>query len=66
VLARGLSSACAPGRAGHGVAVLLKIYARCTDGQADTANHRITGTLGAEDSRPNRGDEGGDDADPAT
>jgi hypothetical protein len=25
-------------RAGHGVAVLLKIYAHCIDGQADAAN----------------------------
>jgi hypothetical protein len=30
-------------RAGHGVAVLLKIYAHCIDGQADAANRRITG-----------------------
>jgi hypothetical protein len=30
------------GRAGHGVAVLLKIYAHCTDGQDDDANRRIT------------------------
>jgi hypothetical protein len=29
-------------RAGHGVAVLLKIYAHCIDGQADAANQRIT------------------------
>jgi len=38
-------------RAGHGVAVLLKIYAHCIDGQADAANQRITdalGTTGAE------------------
>jgi hypothetical protein len=27
-----------PDRAGHGVAVLLKIYAHCIDGQADAAN----------------------------
>jgi hypothetical protein len=32
-------------RAGHGVAVLLKIYAHCIDGQADAANHRIAGAL---------------------
>jgi hypothetical protein len=29
-------------RAGHGDAVLLKIYACCIDGQADAANQRIT------------------------
>jgi hypothetical protein len=29
-------------RAGHGVAVLLKIYAHCIDGQADAASQRIT------------------------
>jgi hypothetical protein len=29
-------------RAGHGVAVLLKIYAHCIDGQAEAANQRIT------------------------
>ena len=29
-------------RAGHGVAVLLKIYAPRIDGQADAANKRIT------------------------
>jgi integrase len=33
-------------RAGHGVAVLLKIYAHCIDGQADAANKRITDALG--------------------
>ena len=33
-------------RAGHGVAVLLKVYAHCIDGQADAANQRITDALG--------------------
>ena len=33
-------------RAGHGVAVLLKIYAHCIDGQADAANQRIADALG--------------------
>jgi integrase len=33
-------------RGGHGVAVLLKIYAHCIDGQADAANQRITEALG--------------------
>jgi hypothetical protein len=32
-------------RAGHGVAVLLKIYAHCIDGQADAANQRISDAL---------------------
>ena len=36
-------------RAGHGVAVLLKIYAHCIDGQADAANKRITDALCTED-----------------
>jgi hypothetical protein len=36
-------------RAGHGVAVLLKIYAHCIDGQADAANKRITDALGVQD-----------------
>ena len=38
-------------RAGHGVAVLLKIYAHCIDGQADAANQRITNAL-SEDTAP--------------
>jgi hypothetical protein len=50
-------------RAGHGVAVLPKIYAHCIDGQADAANKRITGALGAQDIRPESesGEEEGDD-----
>ena len=36
-------------RAGHGVAVLLKIYAHCIDGHADAANKRITSALSAGD-----------------
>ncbi|HUZ55888.1 MAG TPA: tyrosine-type recombinase/integrase [Streptosporangiaceae bacterium] len=39
-------------RAGHGVAVLLKIYAHCIDGQANAANQRITDALGTEDGGP--------------
>jgi hypothetical protein len=39
-------------RAGHGVAVLLKIYAHCIDGQADAANQRITDALGAKGTEP--------------
>ena len=44
-------------RAGHGVAVLLKIYAHCIDGQADAANQRITDALNAGDTDPETGDE---------
>ena len=43
-------------RAGH-VAVLLKIYVHCIDGQADAANQRITDALGALDAEPEPGDE---------
>ena len=39
-------------RAGHGVAVLLKIYAHCIDGQANAANKRITEALGTQDPSP--------------
>jgi hypothetical protein len=46
-------------RAGHGVAVLLKIYAHCIDGQADAANQRITDALGNEGTQP---DPSGDDS----
>ena len=44
-------------RAGHGVAVLLKIYAHCIDGQADAANQRITAALGAKETESEQGDE---------
>ncbi len=37
-------------RAGHGVAVLLKVYANCIDGQAATANQRIDDILNGHDS----------------
>ena len=55
-------------RAGHGVAVLLKIYAHCIDGQADAANERITDALGAQNTQPEsqRGDEGDDDIEQAS
>jgi integrase len=33
-------------RAGHGVAVLLKVYANCIDGQDGPANQRISDALG--------------------
>jgi hypothetical protein len=45
-------------RAGHGVAVLLKIYAHCIDGQAYAANRRITDALGAKDAEPGSGQDG--------
>jgi hypothetical protein len=53
-------------RAGHGVAVLLKIYAHCIDGQADAANKRITDALGTQDPEPESGDEGDDDSEQAS
>ncbi|MEV4248076.1 tyrosine-type recombinase/integrase [Streptosporangium canum] len=34
-------------RAGHGVDVLLKVYAKCIDGGAETANRRIENALAA-------------------
>jgi integrase len=37
-------------RAGHGVAVLLKVYANCIDGQAGAANQRISDALEEHDS----------------
>ncbi len=52
-------------RAGHGVAVLLKIYAHCIDGQADAANQRITDALGTTEPEPGPGDEGDDDSESA-
>jgi len=53
-------------RAGHGVAVLLKIYAHCIDGQAAAANQRITDALGTNDTESEPGDEGGGDSKKAT
>ena len=35
-------------RVGHGVAVLLKVYANCIDGQAGPANQRIDDPLGGD------------------
>jgi hypothetical protein len=49
-------------RAGHGVAVLLKIYAHCIDGQAEAANRRITDALGT----PGSGRTSGEDGDGAS
>jgi hypothetical protein len=39
-------------RAGHDVAVLLKTYAHCIDGQADAANRRIADALGTQTPEP--------------
>ena len=47
-------------RAGHGVAVLLKIYAHCIDGQATAANQSIAEALGTRDTENDPGDEGDD------
>jgi integrase len=52
-------------RAGHGVAVLLKIYAHCIDGQANAANQRITDALGTQDAGEDPRDEGDSDSEPA-
>jgi integrase len=51
-------------RAGHGVAVLLKIYAHCIHGQANAANKRITDALGTQDTHPESepADDGDDDS----
>jgi hypothetical protein len=49
-------------RAGHGVAVLLKIYAHCIDGQADAANKRITDASAYKTPSPNLGGKGDDNS----
>jgi Phage integrase family len=49
-------------RAGHGVAVLLKIYAHCIDGQADAANLRITDALSTPEPDQDPGGEGDADS----
>ena len=51
---------------GHGVAVLLKIYARCIDGQATAANQRIAEALGTRDTEQDLGDEGDGDMEQAS
>ena len=53
-------------RAGHGVAVLLKIYAHRIDGQATAANQRIAEALGTQDAGDDLGDEGDGDAEQAS
>ena len=53
---------------GHGVAVLLKIYAHCSTAQADAANKRLTDALGAQDTQdtqPGSDPEGEEDDDSA-
>jgi integrase len=52
-------------RAGHGVAVLFKVYAHCIDGQADAANQRITEALSTPEVEQDPGDEGDSDSEPA-
>jgi integrase len=47
-------------RAGHGAAVLLKIYAHCIGGQADAASNRITDALATTEPEPGPGEEGDD------
>ena len=51
---------------GHGVAVLLKIYAHCIDGQATAANQRIAEALGTRDTEQDLGDEGDGDIEQAS
>ena len=53
-------------RAGHDVAVLLKFYAHCIDGQTHAANKRITDALGVQDTQPESGGEGDDDSEYAS
>ena len=53
-------------RAGHGVAVLLKIYAHCIDGQADAANSRITDAVDAAEPEPGPDEEGDDESEQAS
>jgi hypothetical protein len=53
-------------RAGHGVAVLLKIYAHCIDGQATAANPCVADDLGTQDAEEDPGDEGDGDMEQAS
>ena len=48
------------------VAVLLKIYAHCIDGQADAANRHITDALGTKDAEPEPGGEEEGDSEQAS
>jgi hypothetical protein len=50
-------------RAGHGVGVLLKIYAHCIDGQADAATQCISDALAAPEAQhDSRGEGDGEQA----
>jgi integrase len=53
-------------RAGHGVAVLLTIYAHCIDGEAAAANQRIADALSIQDAEQDPGDEGDGDTEQAS
>ena len=53
-------------RAGHGVAVLLNIYAHCIDGQATAANQRIADALGSQGAEQDLGEEGDGDTEQAS
>jgi hypothetical protein len=53
-------------RAGHGVAVLLAVYAHCIDGQATAANQCIADALGIQDAEQDPGDEGDSDTEQAS
>jgi integrase len=53
-------------RAGHGVAVLFKIYAHCIDGQATAANQRIAEALDIQDAEQDPADEGDGDTEQAS
>ena len=53
-------------RTGYGVAVLLRIYARCIDGQATAANQHIADALGTQDTEEDPGDEGDGDSEQAS
>jgi hypothetical protein len=51
---------------GHLVAVLLKVYAHCIDGQATAANQRIADALGIGDAEQDFGDEDSGDTERAS
>ena len=53
-------------RAGHGVAVLLKIYAHRIDGQATAANQRMAEALRTQDAEEDLGDEDDDNIEQAS
>jgi hypothetical protein len=52
--------------AGHGVAVLLKIYAYCIERPADAANQRINDALGTQDAGQDPPDDEDDDSEQAS